>query len=88
MLSAGLVQDLSGNFYSIETDHNGFYGMLRYIDGWYNCNGQQVYLRFSHNHDGSFGAVINPDGLAKLKEIYQVTPFAIGNQQCVYTATF
>ena len=88
MVSAELVQDGTGNFYSLETEHNGFYGMLRYVDGWYNCNGQQVYLQFSHRHDGTFGAVINPDGLARLKAIYPVTPFGIGNQQCVYTASF
>ena len=88
MLAAGLVQDLSGNFYSLETDHNGFYGMLRYIDGWYNCGGQQVYLQFSHNHDGTFGAVINPDGLAKLKEIYGVTNFNVGNGNTQYTSLY
>ena len=87
MISAGLVQDGTGNYYSIETNHNGYYGMMRYVDGWYNCNGQQVYLQFNKNHDGGFGKVINADGLAKLKAIYGVTPFNVtGGLQ--YTSTF
>ena len=30
MVIAGLVQDGTGNFYSIETNPTGYYGMLRY----------------------------------------------------------
>ena len=88
MLAAGLVQDNTGNFYSLETNHDGYFGMLRYTDGYYNCNGQQVYLKFSQKHDGSFGAVINEDGLEKLKAIYGVTKYGIGNENAVYTKTF
>ena len=33
MVSAGLVQDQTGNIYSLETSHNGYYGMLRYQSG-------------------------------------------------------
>ena len=88
MVTAGLIQDLTGNFYSLETNHNGYFGMLRYIDGWYNCNGVQVYLQFSQKHDGTFGAVMNADGLAQLKAIYGVTPYGVGNDRCVYTAQF
>ena len=62
--------------------------MLRYTDGYYNCNGQQVYLKFSKNHDGTFGAVVNPDGIEKLKAIYGVTQCGIGNENAVYTKTF
>ena len=88
MLAAGLVQDATGNFYSLETNHDGYFGMLRYTDGYYNCNGQQVYLKFSHEHNGTFGAVINADGIEKLKAIYGVTQYGIGNENAVYTKTF
>ena len=88
MLAAGLVQDNTGNFYSLETNHDGYFGMLRYTDGYYNCNGQQVYLQFSQKHDGTFGAVINAEGIEKLKAIYGVTQYGIGNENAVYTKTF
>ena len=88
MLAAGLVQDNTGNFYSLETMHNGYFGMLRYQNGYYNCNGELVYLEFEQNHNGSFAAVRNADGLAKLKEIYGVTQFSIGNDRCMYSKTF
>jgi len=88
MCTAGLVQDNTGSFYSIETNHNGYFGMLRYKNGTYNCNGQQVYLEFSQKHDGTFGAVTNAEGLAALKAIYGVTKFPIGNDRCMYTSTF
>ena len=88
MLAAGLVQDNTGNFYSLETEHNGYFGMLRYTDGYYNCNGQSVYLTFNREHNGSFGAVTNADGLEKLKEIYGITKYGIGNENSVYTEAF
>lgn len=88
MLAAGLVQDNTGNFYSLETTHNGYFGMMRYKDGYYNCNGQNIYLQFSQKHDGTFGSIINPEGLAKLKAVYGVTPSGIGNESIVNTATF
>lgn len=86
MIANGLVQDNTGNFYSLETEHNGYFGMLRYTDGYYNCNGQSVYLTFNREHNGSFGAVTNADGLEKLKAIYGVTQYGIGNENSVYTA--
>ena len=88
MVAAGLVQDRTGNFYSLETDHNGYFGMLRYRDGYYNCNGQQVYLTFNREHNGSFGAITNADGLEKLMAIYGITQYGIGNENSVYTAAF
>ena len=88
MVTAGLVQDGTGNFYSLETEHNGYFGMLRYQNGYYNCNGHQVYLEFEQQHNGSFGAIRNPEGLEQLKAIYGVTSYGIDNSSCVYSATF
>lgn len=88
MITAGLVQDNTGNFYSLETEHNRYFGMLRYKDGYYNCNGQQIYLTFNREHKGSFGAVTNAGGIEKLKAVYGLKQIGIGNESSVYTASF
>ncbi len=89
MITAGLVRDLSGQLYSIETDKNSpYYGMLRYKNGYYNCNGQLVYLEFSQVHDGTFGKIINQDGIAKLQAIYGIMDYNISSSQNVHTASF
>ena len=81
MLAAGLVQDNTGNYYSLETQHNGYFGMLRYVDGIYDG----IYMEFSKNHDGTFGALKNQSAIDALKARYGVTKFAIGNENCVYS---
>jgi len=88
MLSCGLVQDNTGNYYSLETTHNGFYGMLRYKNGFYSCGSETLYITFDHNHNGSFGAITSPEALEELKRLYGVTRFPIGNENCIYTGTF
>ena len=88
MLSAGIVQDNTGNYYSLETNHNGFYGMLRYQNGTYNCDGEMIYLEFEQSHNGSFAAIKNADGIKKLLQHYDVKKFNIGNENCVYTTKF
>ena len=82
MYSAGLVQDGTGNYYSIETNHNGYYGMLRYQSGTYDG----IYLDLEQAHDGAFGAVKNQAGIDALKAKYGVTKFDIGNGNIVYTS--
>ena len=85
MISAGLVQDGTGNYYSIETEHNGYYGMLRYKSG--NCGGIDLQLEGSHN--GSFAAIKNADGIAALNAKYGLKSVAnINNANCVYTSSF
>lgn len=88
MLAAGLVQDNTGNYYSLETNHNGYYGMLRYQDGTYDCDGVKIYMEFSRKHDGTFGAVKNQEAIDALKAKYGVTKFGVGNESCTYTSTF
>ena len=85
--TAGLVQDAAGRFYSPETAHNGYFGMIRYKNGYYNCGGQQIWLEFSANHDGTFGMIINADGIEKLKAIFGVTPVKAGNGNLINTAS-
>lgn len=83
MVSAPLVQDGTGNFYSLETAHNGYYGSLRHIDGTYDG----IALKFEQTHGGSFGAV--KGGLDALKAKFQVVSVAnINNSNCVYTSSF
>ena len=85
MISAGLVQDGTGNYYSIETEHNGYYGMLRYKSG--NYGGVNLTLEGSHN--GAFAAILNQDGIDALKAQYGLTSVAnIDNSNCVYTSSF
>lgn len=85
MVTAGLVQDGTGNYYSLETNHNGYYGMLRYKSGNYDG----ISLSLEGSHDGAFAAVLNQDGLAALQAKYGVTSVSnISNANCVYTSSF
>ncbi len=84
MLAVGLVQDNTGNYYSLEMNHNGYYGMLRYTNGTYDG----IYMEFSQKHDGTFGAITNQSAIDALKARYGVTRFGIGNDRCVYTKSF
>ena len=82
MVSAPLVQDGTGNYYSLETEHNGNFGMLRYKSGLYGA----VYLELESAHNGSFAAIKNTEGLTAMKAIYGVTKVDIDNDSCVYTS--
>lgn len=83
MISAGLIQDGTGNYYSIETNHNGYYGMLRYQSGTYDG----IYLDLEPSHNGSFAAIRNADGIAALQAKYGLTSVAhIGNANIVYSS--
>lgn len=84
MVTSGLVQDNTGNFYSLETNHNGYYGMLRYKSGNYDG----IYLDLEASHNGSFAKIKNADGIEALKAKYGVTTFTVGNESCVYTSEF
>lgn len=82
MYSAGLVQDNTGNYYSLETNHNGYYGMLRYKSGNYDG----IYLELEPSHNGAFGAIRNADGIAALKAKYGLVHLDIDNNNIVYTS--
>lgn len=84
MLTQGLVQDQTGNYYSLETNHNGFYGMLRYQSGTYDG----VSLSLESSHSGGFAKILNQDGINALSTKYGVTNVSIDNSNCVYTSTF
>ena len=84
MVSAGLVQDQTGNIYSLETSHNGYYGMLRYKSGAYDG----VYLDLESSHGGSFAKIKNQEGIDGLQAIYGLIQVNIDNSNCVYTSSF
>ena len=84
MVSQGLVQDQTGNFYSLETNHNGFYGMLRHVSGVYDG----VNLDLESSHGGAFAAIKNQDGISNLNSKYGVTTVNINNGNAVYTSNF
>ena len=84
MVSAGLVQDQTGSIYSLETSHQGYYGMLRYQSGVYDG----IYLDLEGNHDGAFANIKNQDGRSGLQAIYGLTQVNIDNSNIVYTSNF
>ena len=84
MVNAGLVQDQTGNIYSLETSHNGYYGMLRYQSGAYDG----VYLDLEASHGGSFAKIKNAEGVSGLQAIYGLTQVNINNSNIVYTSSF
>jgi len=88
MVSAGLVQDKTGNYYSLEMNHDGYYGMLRYKSGTYTADGLTVDLQLESAHNGSFAAIKNQDGIDKLKAWYGLQLLNIDNSNCVYTSSF
>lgn len=84
MVSAGLVRDSAGNYYSIETNHNGFYGMMRYQSGTYDG----ITLSLDGTHNGRFGAILNTDGINALQSKYGLTDISNISTACVYTSSF
>ena len=78
MLPARLEQGNTGNLHSLETEHNGYFGMLRYQNGTYDYKGQVVILKLEKG-DGSFGAITNLEGLEILKEAYGFHLLNTGN---------
>jgi len=85
MVSSPLVKDGTGNYYSLETRHEGVYGSLRYINGTYDG----VYIQFSQSHNGTFGAITNQDAIQALKAKYGVYDVShINNNNCYYSSTW
>ena len=85
MITDGLVQDGTGNYYSLETEHNGYYGMLRYRSGNYGG----ILLNLESSHAGAFAAIKNADGVQALRAKYGLRDVSfINNSNIVYTSSF
>lgn len=88
MESSPLMQDASGNYYSLEMRHDGYFGMLRWQNGTYDLgNGKKVYLEFEQAHNGAFGAIRNAEGIEALKAQYGVSVFPVSATQFLYTSS-
>ncbi|MDO4939263.1 MAG: hypothetical protein Q4E54_04805 [Lachnospiraceae bacterium] len=89
MVAANLVRDKNGYYYSFETDStNRKYGMMRNKSGYYKCGDLRIYLQISDQHDATYGRILNQDSINKLIQTFGVVDYPIGNENCVYTATF
>lgn len=84
MITNGLVQDLTGNYYSLETNHNGYFGMLRYKSGTYDG----INLSLESSHSGAFASIKNSEAIEALKSKCNVRTVNISNDNCVYTSSF
>ena len=85
MITDGLVRDGTGNYYSLETNHNGYYGMLRYKSGTYNG----TWLDLEGSHAGSFAAIKNQAGINALMQQYGLRDVShVNNNNIVYTSSF
>ena len=82
MVTGGLIRDKTGNYYSLETANNGYYGMMRNKSGVYDG----IELTIQTAHLGNFGAILNADGIAALKAKYGVTQVDIDNSNIVYSS--
>ena len=58
----GIIQDQNGNYYLLNPEHNGTYGMMVTTNG-YSFNG--VTYTFDQNHDGSFGKILNVGDISR-----------------------
>ena len=84
MISGGLVQGPDGKYYSLETAHNGHYGMLRCKSGTYDG----IPLTLNSNHSGSFGEIMNADGIAALNALYGTKQLSVNSSDCIYSSSF
>lgn len=84
MISAPLVQDQTGNYYSLEQNHTGHYGKLRATSGTYDG----IFLDLESAHNGSFAKIKNTDGVESLKSKYGLQAVNIDNNNIKYTSTF
>ena len=57
----GIIQDQNGNYYLLNPEHNGTYGMMVTTNG-FTYNG--VTYQFDQNHDGAYGKILNTEAVA------------------------
>ncbi len=79
----GIIQDQNGDYYLLNPNHDGGYGMLVTTNG-FSYNGQSFY--FEQNHSGAFGKVLNPEVIAQSG--IAVTQVNTEGKPIYYTANF
>ena len=58
----GIIQDQNGNYYLLNPEHNGTYGMMVTTNG-FTYNG--VTYTFDQNHNGAYGKILNVGDIAR-----------------------
>jgi len=85
MVASPLVRDRNGSYYSLETEHNGHFGSLRFQNGIY----EDIPMTFSADHDGTFGALIKESAIEMLKDTYGVRDISgIDSSNCYYSSNW
>ena len=79
----GIIQDQSGNYYLLNPNHDGTYGMMVTTNG-FTYNG--VTYQFDQNHDGTFGKILNTGDIARSG--LSVTQVNTSGKMNYYTADF
>lgn len=82
MVEAPLVCDKNGTYYSIETAHNGNFGMMRNKSGVYDG----ISITINENHNATYGAVTNKEAIDALKKKYGVVNMEIDNSNIIYAS--
>lgn len=82
MVEAPLVCDKNGIYYSIETAHNGNFGMMRNKSGIYDG----ISITINENHNATYGAVMNKEAIDALKKKYGVVNMEIDNSNIIYAS--
>ena len=82
MVEAPLIRDKTGTYYSIETDHNGNFGMMRNKSGVYDG----ISIAINEVRNATYGAVMNQDAIEAMKKKYGVVDMEIDNSNIVYAS--
>ena len=83
LMYEGIIQDQNGNYYLLNPEHNGTYGMMVTTNG-FTYNG--VTYQFDQNHDGTFGKILNTGDIARSG--LTVTQVNTAGKMNYYTADF
>lgn len=82
MVEAPLVCDKTGTYYSIETSHNGNFGMMRNKSGVYDG----ISITINESRNATYGAIMNRDAIDALKKKYGAVNVEIDNSNIIYAS--
>lgn len=82
MVEAPLVCDKTGTYYSIETSHNGNFGMMRNKSGVYDG----ISITINESRNATYGAVMNKEAIDALKKKYGAVNVEIDNSNIIYAS--
>lgn len=82
MLEAPLVRDKTGAYFSIETNHNGCFGMMRNKSGVYDG----INITINETYNSTYGAILNQSAIDELSKKYGVVNVDIDNANIVFAS--